>query len=87
MTTDNHARLEALARERLNAVYQRDDPDDMGEVRTATKPCVVIERLEQRIAALEERVATLDGALDGGDNQSDYWDGTPPLGGDSFDGR
>jgi len=21
------------------------------------------------------------------DNQSDYWDGTPPLGGDSFDGR
>jgi hypothetical protein len=22
-----------------------------------------------------------------GDNQSDYWDGTPPLGGDSFDGR
>jgi len=25
------------------------------------KPCVVIERLEQRIAALEERVATLDG--------------------------
>jgi len=51
------------------------------------KPCVIIEYLEQRIAALEGRVAALDGALDGGDNQSDYWDGTPPLGGDSFDGR